>query len=56
MTAISEFLAMGGYAGFVWPSFLGTLALLLLLWLTSARSLKNSEAVLTGLDTKRPRR
>ena len=56
MQAISEFLAMGGYAGFVWPAFVATLAVLLVLWLSSARELRNSQKTLADLDQQRPGR
>jgi heme exporter protein D len=54
MQAISDFLAMGGYAGFVWPAFLLSLALLAGLWIASARSLKVSDNVLGDLNRERP--
>ena len=54
MQAISDFLAMGGYGAFVWPAFLLSLALLALLWLASARSLKGSEKILEVLNRAGP--
>lgn len=50
MTKISEFLDMGGYAGFIWPSYavvIGVLAVLL--WL-SLRGLKAAETELARLE------
>ena len=58
MTKISEFLDMGGYAGFVWPSYGAVIAVLaVLLWL-SLRGLKAAENELARLegDAPRPRR
>ena len=55
MTKISEFLDMGGYAGFVWPSYgavIGVLAVLL--WL-SLRGLKAAERELAQLEGEAPR-
>ena len=56
MQAMSDFLSMGGYGSFVWPAFCATLAILAVLWFTSARALRNSENILQELDAKRPRR
>ncbi len=54
MQAISDYLAMGGYGGFVWPAFLLSLALLALLWLASVRGLKGSQIILEDLHKQRP--
>ena len=56
MQAIADFLAMGGHAGFVWPAFLASVAVLALLWLASARGLKGSEKILEDLNKQRPRK
>ena len=59
MDTISKFLEMGGYAGYVWPSYLAVFGLLgVLLWL-SLRGLKAAEtdlAQLEGPDGKAVRR
>ncbi|GAB2177594.1 heme exporter protein CcmD [Dongia sp. agr-C8] len=47
---MSEFLSMGGYAAFIWPSY-GVAALLLVaLFLLSARRLQAAERVLDDQD------
>ncbi len=57
MTAIVDFLAMGGYAEFVWPAY-GVAALVLIaLVITSVRRARVAEAEVRVLeDTARPRR
>ena len=50
MSGLNEFLAMGGYGAFVWPSFGLTAAVLVGLWLQSARALKQAEAALAEMD------
>lgn len=57
MSGLDEFLSMGGYAAFVWPSF-GVVAVVLVgLWLQSARALKQAEAALAETEsTARNRR
>lgn len=42
-TSLGDFLAMGGYAGFVWPSFAVSLLVLLGLGLQSRARLKMAE-------------
>src|SRR5262249_22069406 len=56
VSAILEFLAMGGYAAYVWPAF-GTAALVLalLLWNSVAR-LRSRQATLKALEASTPRR
>ena len=55
MTKISEFLDMGGYAGFVWPSYGAVIVVLAgLLWL-SLRGLKAAESELARLEGGAPR-
>jgi heme exporter protein D len=55
MTKISEFLDMGGYAGFIWPSYGAVIAVLaVLLWL-SLRGLKAAERELAQLEGDAPR-
>ena len=58
MTKIGTFLDMGGYAGFVWPSYAAVIGVLAaLLWL-SMRGLKAAESELARLeeDSLRARR
>jgi heme exporter protein D len=52
-----EFLAMGGYAAYVWPAFAIALVLMVGLWLQSRRAARRSEALLEELRAKaRPMR
>jgi heme exporter protein CcmD len=41
---------MGGYGAFVWPSFAATLAVLVLVWIASARQLKRNEQALAEME------
>ena len=50
MDSLSSFLDMGGYAGFVWPSFGITVLVLVVLLVTSVRSLRAREATLAQLQ------
>lgn len=57
--AIQTFLAMGGYAAFVWPAFGLTALVLVVLWLQSWRELRQREAeldVLPRLPSRKDRR
>ena len=56
MERIREFLAMGGYAAFVWPAFAVAAGVLVGLWLVSWRQLRANEAALEGLSGSAPRR
>lgn len=52
MDAIAKFLAMGGYAAYVWPA-LGLTALVLVgLLVASVRSARRREAELTQLEAE----
>jgi heme exporter protein D len=53
MQSVSEFLAMGGYAGFIWPAFIVTGVVLALLWVLSGQSLRQSERTLAALQQAR---
>ncbi len=50
MTTISEFFEMGGYAGFVWPSYAVTAVLLIALLVLSIRFFKSQQAALEDLQ------
>ncbi|PWR22069.1 heme exporter protein CcmD [Zavarzinia compransoris] len=56
MDALLAFLAMGGYAAFVWPAFILTFAVVIGLAVGSWRSLKRAEARLALLEQARPPR
>jgi heme exporter protein D len=51
MDSIAAFLAMGGYARFVWPSFGLTLIVLAGLLVLSLRGLRAAEAELAALQS-----
>jgi len=56
MQMISDFLAMGGYGGFIWTAY-GTVALVLIgLLIISLRELRTSTAEVAALETNSPRR
>ncbi len=50
MSGLDEFLSMGGYGAFVWPSFGLTAAVLIGLWLQSASALKHAEDALAETE------
>ncbi len=50
MNALSTFLDMGGYAGFVWPAYAIAAAVLAGLLVLSKRSLKATEVALKALE------
>jgi heme exporter protein D len=50
MNSLSSFLDMGGYAGFVWPSYGITVVVLVVLLVASLRSLSAREAALAELQ------
>ena len=51
--SFSEFLAMGGYAAYVWPAFGITAAVMIVMLWASRRALKAHEAALEKLDRRR---
>ena len=53
---MSEFLDMGGYGGFVWPSYLVTLVILGGFPLSSWIGMRRQEAELKSLQDDSPRR
>jgi heme exporter protein D len=55
MDSLSSFLHMGGYAGFVWPSFAITILVMTVLLVASLRSLKARESALAALQGDAPR-
>ena len=56
MDVIGEFLAMGGYAAFVWPAFGATALVMVGLLLASLRSLRRERRALELMEKARPRR
>ncbi len=55
MDALGSYLAMGGYAAFVWPAFVLSAAVLLAVLAQSMKKLKSSEAALADLVDTEPR-
>ena len=56
MDDFTQFLAMGGYAAYVWPAFGTTFAVVIGLAVLSWRRLKRAEARLALLEQSRPAR
>ena len=54
MDVIGEFLAMGGYAAFVWPAFGATALVMVGLLLVSLRSLRRQRRALELMEKARP--
>ena len=50
MDSLADFVAMGGYAEFVWPAFGLTALVLVGLLVGSFRTLKANESALTALE------
>ena len=53
---MSDFLAMGGYAGFVWPAFGLTALVMVWLLVASLRRLRANESLLAQTGRARPAR
>jgi heme exporter protein D len=53
---MADFLAMGGYAWFVWPSYALAAAILGGMLATSLRRLRRAERRLAEIEARRPRR
>ncbi len=52
LTAIQNFLAMGGYAFFVWPPYLLTALFMLVLAVVSIRDLHRQQRLLESMEGK----
>ncbi|WP_142849342.1 heme exporter protein CcmD [Telmatospirillum sp. J64-1] len=55
MEQISAFFEMGGYAGFVWPSYVLTAVVMVALLVLSLREMRSNESQLRALEGNRPR-
>ena len=53
MNAVGEFLAMGGYAHFIWPAYLLAASILAVLTGLSLRDLRRQESALRTLRGQR---
>ena len=49
---MSEFFSMGGYAAYVWPSYILTAMIMLVLLVVSVRSLKSTETTFKRLKAE----
>lgn len=56
MDWLPAFLAMGGYAGFVWPAYAVTFAVMVAVLIVSVRAARSREAELALLQQMRPGR
>lgn len=56
VNSFREFLAMGGYAAYVWPAFGVTAVVMIGLVVGSVRALRRDERALAALDPRRTRR
>lgn len=56
MDAVTSFLTMGGYGGFVWPSYALTVVVMAALAIASIRAARAREAELEQLQKMRPGR
>ena len=54
MENIGDFFHMGGYAGFVWPSWGAVALVLVVLFVMSRRALKNAEQDLEAMEAASP--
>ena len=53
MSSLTDFLAMGGYAPFVWPAFSAAAIIMVALAVFSRRALRANEATLEALRAAR---
>lgn len=51
-----EFFNMGGYAGFIWPSWAIALVVLGVLVMQSLKSMRSNERLLADMEVMSPRR
>jgi heme exporter protein CcmD len=55
MRTLLSFLAMGGYAPFVWPAYAAAASIMTILWWTSMSSYRRHRRALETLLASRPR-
>ena len=53
---MAEFFNMGGYAGFIWPSWAIALIVLGTLVVLSLKSMRSNERLLADMEAQSPRR
>ena len=56
MQMISDFLAMGGYGGFIWTAYGSVAVVMIGLLIISLRELRTVSAEVAGLEANSPRR
>jgi heme exporter protein D len=56
MQMISDFLAMGGYGGFIWSAYGAVAVILIGLLVISLRELRTTSAEVAALEANSPRR
>lgn len=49
---MSEFFSMGGYGAYVWPSYIMTAVIMIVLLVSSVRGLKSTEATFNRLKAE----
>lgn len=52
MESVGKFLAMGGYAAYVWPAFGLTAAVMIVLFWHAFRSLRRQERAVSQMETQ----
>jgi heme exporter protein CcmD len=55
MVTLPKFLAMGGYAAFVWPAYAAAVSIMTVLWWTSMSSYRRHRRTLETLQMPRSR-
>jgi heme exporter protein D len=50
MDAIKDFIEMGGYGGYVWPSYIVSAGVLIVMLVVSRRLLQRNEATIKALQ------
>jgi heme exporter protein D len=56
ITTLVNFLAMGGYAAFIWPAYAVAASIMIVLWWTSMSSYRRNRRALEALQMPRSRR
>ena len=56
LASISEYFAMGGYAGYVWPAYAVTVIMLVGTLMATLSGLRRREAMVKALEAARPPR
>jgi heme exporter protein D len=54
MNDLGSFLAMGGYAAYVWPAYGAAIAILAAIWLDGQRRRRAAEKALAAMEAQSP--